>query len=178
MNLGQLINERSADRTTMKFENPGDSVTGTICSLVQSQATDFGTGQPATWPDGSPKPLFIITLRETDGSEKIVYLKGSRSQSSKSSLSAVIWAVSRATGTTDIAEGDTLTLTYTGDARTRNGYKMKQYTASYSVCPEKTAGSESSPEVSPEISPEILAAAQMLTAQNLREAQDAEMLNN
>ena len=62
-----------------------------------------------------------------------MYLKGSRKPESKSSLSAVIAAVQKSTGGTNIESGGTLTLTYTGDGQpSRRGWNApKQYEASY-----------------------------------------------
>jgi len=125
--------------SSFSFETPGDSVKGRVDNVEEVQQTDLSTGEPATWDNGQPKMMIRVTLATDlasepgDDGKRSVYLKGSRKPESKSSLSAVIAAVQKSTGGTNIESGGTLTLTYTGDGQpSRRGWNApKQYEASY-----------------------------------------------
>jgi hypothetical protein len=116
-----------------KFEEYGDTVTGTICEAPEvRQQTDISTGQPVHWPSGDPKMQLIVTLQTTlrddpdDDGKRRVYVKG------KSLTEAVREAV-RQTGAKGLELGGTLTVTYTGDgvASQRGFNPPKLYTATY-----------------------------------------------
>lgn len=125
--------------SSFPYENPGDSVTGTIVGVDEVQQTDLTTNALAYWPDGKPKMQFRVTLQTTlrddadDDGLRTVYLRGSRKPESKSSLAAVLGAVKAATGSQALDDGATLTLTYTGDgvASQRGFNPPKQYEAVY-----------------------------------------------
>lgn len=116
-----------------RFENHGDSVTGTIYDEpAATQQTDFTTGEPLVWPNGDPRMQVVVTLAtdlrddsEDDGLRRI-YIKG------KSLTGAVRDAVRKA-GAKGIEQGGRLTVTYTGDgvAERRGINPPKLYTASY-----------------------------------------------
>jgi hypothetical protein len=95
-----------------KGDQPGRSVTGTVTAVSVRQVTSFDTGKPEFWDDGQPKRQAVITLAtaerdpadgDDDGSRN-VYVKMWGDQ--RRALARV--------GTP--AVGDTLTVTYTGDA--------------------------------------------------------------
>jgi hypothetical protein len=117
-----------------RFDNPGDTVTGSICEPPEvRQQTDISTGQPVHWPSGDPKMQLIVTLQTTlkedadDDGKRRIYVKG------KSLTEAVREAV-RQTGAKGLEIGGTLTVTYTGDgvASQRGFNPPKLYTAQYS----------------------------------------------
>lgn len=127
------------------FEATGDSVTGTVESTEVRQQTDFQSGQPKTWDDGSPVMQLVVSLQtgqrednDDDGVRK-VYVKGSKKPGSQSLHDAVATAV-RQSGAKGLEEGGTLTVTYTGDEppKTRGMSPRKLYSATY-VAPDKAA---------------------------------------
>lgn len=127
------------------FDGVGDSVTGTVESTEVRQQTDFQSGQPKTWDDGSPVMQLVVSLQTTlrddaddDGIRK-VYVKGSKKPGSQSLHDAVATAVRQA-GAKGLEEGGTLTVTYTGDEppKTRGMSPRKLYSATYEA-PDKAA---------------------------------------
>lgn len=127
------------------FDGVGESVTGTVESTEVRQQTDFQSGQPKTWDDGSPVMQLVVSLQTTlrddaddDGVRK-VYVKGSKKPGSQSLHDAVASAV-RQSGAKGLEEGGTLTVTYTGDEppQTRGMFPRKLYSATYAA-PDKAA---------------------------------------
>ena len=125
--------------TSFKFDTVGATVTGTVIDMEELQQTDLSTGEPRTFTNGQPMMMYRISLQtditdtDTDDGIRSIYLKGSRNPESQSSLAAVLYAVKKATGTTQIEQGGTLTLTYIGDgkSKTRGFNPPKLYTATY-----------------------------------------------
>jgi hypothetical protein len=123
------------------FDHIGASVTGKVAGMEEVQQTDMQSGEPAFWSNGQPKIMYRLDLQTDlgdgpdDDGKRSVYLKGSRKRDSGSSLAAVLEAVRSATGSTAIAVGGTLTLTYAADGeQTHRGYNPpKLYTAQYSA---------------------------------------------
>ena len=121
------------------FDHIGASVTGQVTGMEEVQQTDMQSGEPAFWSNGQPKLMYRVDLATQlsegpdDDGKRSIYLKGSRKRDSGSSLAAVLEAVRSATGSTTIAVGGTLTLTYSGDGeQTHRGYNPpKLYTAQY-----------------------------------------------
>lgn len=128
------------------FEKAGDSVTGTIIAINETQQTDVASGKPAVWQDGKPKMMLVVELATPEGTKNrsddgtnTVYVRGAKKPESQSSLAAVIGAVKTATGGSAIAKGATLTLTYVGDgAKTNPAFSApKKYMSTY-VAPNVT----------------------------------------
>lgn len=127
--------------TTVKFDNVGDTVTGTVVSLAERQSSKLGstTGELDFWPDGKPKMYYSVILQTAlrddpnDDGKRSVSLSGSRKSTEQSSLSAVLDAISRAGGNGNLAVGATLTLTYVGavPAKTVGLNPRKLYSANY-----------------------------------------------
>lgn len=127
--------------SSFSFENPGDSITGTVVTLEEVQQTDMRTGEPLFWDNGQPKMMFRLELQTqlrdpnnpSDDGKRSVYLKGSRKPEKKSTMSAMVLAAQQATGTTEIAPGGTVTMTYVGDGvPSQRGFNApKQYEATY-----------------------------------------------
>ena len=46
-----------------KFENVGDTVTGTIVTTEVTNQTDLATGAVLTWDDGSPRQQLVVSLQ-------------------------------------------------------------------------------------------------------------------
>ena len=112
------------------FESIGDSVSGTIVAMQKRQQTDLDSGAPQFWANGDPKMMLQITLEtklsENDDDEGMrnVYLRGGNFVAVKgkgtSSLVAVKDAVRRSGSEKGIEIGGTLTLEYSGEAKSSN----------------------------------------------------------
>lgn len=61
---------------TLKPETIGETVGGKIVASETRQTTDFTTGDPQFWPDGSPKIQIVFTIKQ-DGEEEegCIYVK-------------------------------------------------------------------------------------------------------
>ena len=126
---------------SFSFEAVGAAVTGQVLDLTEQQQTDLQTGEPKVFSNGQPMMMYRVDLQTTDrdpnnpmdDGKRSVYLKGSRTADSQSSLAAVLAAVKQATGGTNIATGGTLTLQYVGDGvpKQRGFNAPKLYAASY-----------------------------------------------
>lgn len=129
----------SGGSKSFKFENPGDTVTGTIAvAPVVRQATEFGTGKPLTWDDGRPQEQVVITLNTTlreaadDDGTRSIYIKGWGTQ-----LKAFKAAVQKAGSKP--AAGDTFTARFTGygPKPAGGGFPSKEY--AYELVPAAAA---------------------------------------
>lgn len=126
-----------------EFDEIGDTVTGVITDMKKRQQTDFQTGAPMFWNDGSPRMMLQITLQtelhETEDDEGLrnLYLRGGNFTASKgkgtSSLVAVKDAVKRSGAQDGIQVGGRLTLQYSGEgpAPAKGMNPSKLYTANY-----------------------------------------------
>jgi hypothetical protein len=110
-----------------KFDQPGQSVTGTITDVTVRQATEFGTGKPLTWDDGNPREQILVSIQTTqqddpeDDGVRTVYVKGWGQQ-----LKA-FRAASAASGKP--SKGDTFTATFTqyGQKPAQGGFPPKEF---------------------------------------------------
>ena len=127
----------------IEFLNMGDTVSGVIVDMKKKQQTDFQTGAPVYWNDGSPKMMLMVSLQTDlqddaeDEGLRNVYLRGGNFTASKgkgaSSLVAVKDAVKRSGAPDGIQPGGKLTLQYSGEgpAPAKGMNPSKLYTASY-----------------------------------------------
>lgn len=119
----------SSGSKSFKFDQPGDTVTGTVVSAQTRQATEFGTGKPLTWDDGRPQEQVVITVQTTleesadDDGRRTIYIKGWGKQ-----LNAFRMAVQRAGAKPK--PGDTFTARFTGfgPKSDRGGFPPKEFT--------------------------------------------------
>lgn len=118
-----------------KFENVGDSITGTIkAPPSERQQTKFGTQNPDFWPDGSPKMQIIVPLMTEQRDPADVHDDGERTLYVASKhLKRAIGDAMRAAGVPDVAVGGTLTVQFVGyDPNSKNpAQPAKLYTANY-----------------------------------------------
>lgn len=111
-----------------KFEQPGNSVTGTVVSVDVRQATEFGTGKPLTWDDGRPQEQIKVVMQTTlrddadDDGQRAVFIKG-WGQQLKAFRAAVAAAGDKP------APGDEFTATFTGygERPKQGGYPPKAF---------------------------------------------------
>jgi len=68
--------------------NVGDSVAGTIIKVEYRQDTDLATGETKRFPDGNPKPVIVVYLKNGD-EELRDFVKGR----SVSEFRQKVWAV-------------------------------------------------------------------------------------
>ncbi len=144
-----MLNLAGNGGNSFRFDQPGATVTGQILDMSEEQQTDLQTGEPKTFSNGQPMTMFRVELLtderdpgdQFDEGKRSIYLKGSRASESRSSMAAVLDAVKKATGSTNLAAGGILTLTYTGDgvAKNRGFNAPKLYEASY-VAPQMDLG--------------------------------------
>ena len=114
-----------------KFDQVGQSVGGPITHIGEPrQQTDFKTGDPLTWRDGSPRMQLPVTVQTTlrdpsdptDDGKRTFYVKGEMRKAIEQAL--------RAAGT-GMQVGGVLTVTFSGEQPTDGGFPKKLYTATY-----------------------------------------------
>lgn len=144
MNASQMLDQIDSQTSkSVKFQQPGDTVSGIIESVTAGQVHVYDsinqrpTNQPDYWQDGSPKVQVIVTIDtgtrdpsvEDDDGRRSVYIKGWGLQK-RAWLNAV-----RAAGlrkSSDVKPGDQFTATFTGydpnSKNPNNPAKMFEYT--------------------------------------------------
>ena len=80
---------RGSGPPSAKFSDPGDFVAGTIVKVEYREDTDQATGKVKTFADGSPRPVVVVYLLNTDGEEVRDFVKGR----SVTVFRQVVWAV-------------------------------------------------------------------------------------
>lgn len=130
-----------------KDDLPGKTVTGTITDLDYRQTTDYTTGKPAEFEDGSPKMQFVITIQTgeqvdaDDDGQRAVYIPAWGNKK-RALLDAM-----RAFGSTKASEafalGNTFTATFLEEKKQfgrdgRSSYHEKMF--SYQIAKGDVAG--------------------------------------
>lgn len=133
MSMNSIPLSDLASSNSAKFENIGDSHAGRITAINQRPQTGMD-GSPLTFPDGTARLLWAITIERSDGETVTLFAKGGRytpeSGSGESMLSAIGSAV-RAAEASGVDIGGELAVQYTGQADAGPGKKAKLYTAQY-----------------------------------------------
>lgn len=114
-----------------KFENHGDTVVGIIEHMEVRQQTDFKSGKPLTWDDGSPRNQLVVMLRtdarddEDDDGIRNLYVRGQ--------MQKVVSDAVRKAGQRGLAPGGKLGVKFvsTLEPKVRGENGAKQYTAKY-----------------------------------------------
>jgi len=115
-----------------KFDAIGTTVGGVITRIGEPmQQTDFSSGKPLTWDDGTPRMQLPVTVQTDlrdpsnplDDGKRTLYVKGE--------MKKAIGAALRAAGA-KMALGGTLTVTFSGEEPTA-GFPKKLYTATYAA---------------------------------------------
>ena len=128
-----------------KPENIGDQIRGTILNIKRVQQTNFTTGEPLEWDDGSPRMQTVVELQtdETvngdDDGVRSIWLKGGKNYEAaegegKSGEVALAEAAKKA-GVSSIDEHAVLQVAMTGRSKpTTRGYQpAKLYTMKYTA---------------------------------------------
>jgi hypothetical protein len=125
-----------------RFENVGDTITGTVTFFDVVQQTAMETNEPLTWSDGRPRMQLIVDLQtdQGDGADddgvRRLYAKGGNyevAEGSGTSLRDAIGDAVRKAGCKSFEEGATLTVGFTGlGKKTNRGFAApKLYRAKY-----------------------------------------------
>lgn len=113
-----------------KFDTIGETVGGPITHIGEArQQTEFGSGKPLTWDDGSPRMQLPVTVQTSlrdatdpnDDGKRTFYVKGEMKKAIGNALRQA---------NAKMAIGGVLTVTYTGDEPTK-GFPKKLYSATY-----------------------------------------------
>ncbi|GIJ51296.1 hypothetical protein Val02_81820 [Virgisporangium aliadipatigenens] len=118
-----------------KFERIGATVTGTVVREPEArQQTEFRTGVPLFWKDGSPKMQVVVQLatnerdpeRPDDDGTRALYIKGKN-------LTDTIRSAVRQSGANGIHTGGVLTVQYIADGQAADAKSdpPKLYAATY-----------------------------------------------
>ena len=130
-----------------KDDLPGKTVTGTITDLDYRQTTDYTTGKPAEFEDGSPKMQFVITLQTSehvdgdDDGQRSVYIPAWGNK--KRALLDAMRAYGSTKASEALALGNTFTATFLEEKKQfgrdgRSSYHEKMF--SYQIAKGDVAG--------------------------------------
>jgi hypothetical protein len=114
-----------------RFPSVGTTVAGTIAAEPRiAVQTEYGTGKALTWGDGTNREQLLVDLQTPTGLVR-VYVKGS--------MKTAIGQALRAAGQSGLAVGQTLSVTYSGDAAPKapglHGAKLYTATVGAPVAP-------------------------------------------
>ncbi|WP_395160880.1 hypothetical protein [Ilumatobacter sp.] len=137
------LNDLAGGSKSWTPEELGDRIEGTITSVKRVQQTDFTTGSPLEWNDGSPRMQTVVELQtneSTSGDDdgiRAIWLKGGRNfeaaEGEGVSGEVALAEAAKAAGAGSIDEGAKLTFVMTGRSKpTTRGYQpAKLYRAKY-----------------------------------------------
>lgn len=117
-----------------KFPAFGAAASGRITEKpTVSQQTDFTTGEPKVWADGSPQLQLVVTLATEQRDAEIPDDDGSRRIYVKGQMKKAVQDAVRKSGAKGLEVGGVLTVTYVGDGEKTNPRfaAPKQYSATY-----------------------------------------------
>lgn len=117
MDLNQDLNAALAGAASLKPENIGEIIEGTITNSEVTQHTDYATGKPETWEDGKPKANIVISLRTDDGTDGAIYIKNWGAQ--RAALRKAIQATGLDANTA-LAPGNRIAMAYVGNEPNKN----------------------------------------------------------
>lgn len=136
------INELATGSKSWKWDdNP--EIDGTVVAAEQRQQTEFDSGKPLTWDDGSPRMQWVFTLQvaeptSDDDGLRCIYAKGGNfevGEGQGKAMQPAIFDAYRAAGVTEI-EGVRLRVKRTGLGKASRG---KQAPPLYSAMVEKAS---------------------------------------
>lgn len=130
-----------------KDDLPGKTVTGTITDLDYRQTTDYTTGKPAEFEDGSPKMQFVITIQTSeqvdadDDGQRAVYIPAWGNK--KRALLDAMRTYGSTKASEALALGNTFTATFLEEKKQfgrdgRSSYHEKMF--SYQIAKGDVAG--------------------------------------
>lgn len=141
--MGLPVSDIESGSKSWSPQEIGDKIAGTILAINRKSQTDFTTGEPLTWSDGSPRLQTVIELQtderadEDDDGIRTLWLKGGKNfepqTGSGTSGEVALAAAAKEAGVKSIDEGGVLKFAFTGIAKpTTRGYQgAKLYQAHY-----------------------------------------------
>jgi hypothetical protein len=122
---------------TAKFPTIGTKHVGRIIASAVQQATEYGTQEPKTWPNGDPVMEAVITLATDERDADISNDDGTRRVYASGNMLAAIRTAVQTAGAAGIELGGTLAVLYDSDGTpSKPGFNPpKQYRAQY-VAPD------------------------------------------
>lgn len=142
INMSDLF--RSGGAPAFRFDNVGDTVTGTIISAEAQQQKDYATGDLKFWDDGKPMIEIVLTLStalrdpaiEDDDGDRRVFVRGQM-------LTALKTAI-RKSSDSQPKPGARITVAYSGDGEAKKrGYNApKLYTVEYTAAAQAAVEAE------------------------------------
>lgn len=109
----------------------GATVTGTILDATVRQVTDFQTGKPKFWDDGSPQQQVVITLKTDlredadDEGDRSLYIKTWGTQ--WRALQEAVRNIGASKLSEALAPGNIMSAAFTGTKKAGNGFDEKLY---------------------------------------------------
>jgi hypothetical protein len=107
-----------------KFDEVGKVAKGRVRAAQKSQATEYGTNKPETYPDGNPVMQVVITIEADDGEEFRLFAKGQMK-------GAIADALREAGASLEV--GGELAVKFDHEEPTNFGSKKKVYVARYTA---------------------------------------------
>jgi hypothetical protein len=128
------IGDLDGGSTSWKPENIGDKISGTIISIKRVQQTDFTSGEPLEWNDGSPRMQTVVDLQTSetvngdDDGIRSLWLKGGKNYEAAEgkgrSGEVALAEAAKAANVTTIDEHATLEAIMSGRSKpTTRGYQ-------------------------------------------------------
>lgn len=145
---GFQISELESGSKSWKPEM-GDEIEGDIISIKRVQQTDFTSGEPLSWSDGSPRMQTVLELATTltgsddDDGRRTCWLKGGNAyepaQGKGHSGERALAEAAKAAGLTEIDEGAHLRIKCSGLAKaTQRGYQPAKLFVMELTAPKKS----------------------------------------
>lgn len=118
---------------SFKFDRVGASITGVVKRREVRQQTDFKTGKPLFFEDGTPRKQLIVTVSTDLRDPEDEHDKGDRNVYVKGKMVATVRDAIKAGGADKLEDGGILTVTFVEqDPPARKGEDgQKHYAASY-----------------------------------------------
>lgn len=99
---------------SFKFEKVGDEVSGEIVSMTLRTQTDINTGEPLSWPDGSPRRYLDVALQTDLRDPDVKDDNGERRVFVRWHMQRAVQDAVRAAGAKGLEKGGRLTVKFTG----------------------------------------------------------------
>lgn len=125
--------------TSAKFTEEGKWVHGTVVAVSEKQETAFGTNEPVTWKDGSPKMQAVVTLSTDERDSTIEDDDGTRVIYCKWGQTKAIGEAIRVTGYQGPMKGGKLAIRWQGSEDTGKGFPLKLWQAKFDPPKESDA---------------------------------------
>ena len=106
--------EINTSHASVRFDQPGDKVVGTIVDLDTKQERDYATGEPKTYSDGNPMMMWVITLATDQRDPANPDDDGTRTVWARGQMKKAITTAVAAAKATRLEVGNRIEVTFTG----------------------------------------------------------------